>query len=180
MAHAKDGDDVAWQRVVVLHYKLVCWWCARSGVPTSDVDDLAQEVFAGAYKSFANFERESFRGWLWRITKNKIADYWQSRNKQTVAQGGSTIQEVLDQVEAESSSRDGAVDRATKLVFDAVVSLVRGEFTDRDWQAFWDVSVEGKTAAEVAENLGITRNQVYLAKSRIRRRIREEFGDGDL
>lgn len=177
LRQARAGNDHAWQRLVALHHKLVCWWCAKSGIPRSDIDDLAQEVFAGAYASFASFEHQSFRGWLWRITKNKIVDYWRRRQKETTAQGGSSIQELLDQVEAASSQRVGAVDRATKLVFDAVVALVQSEFSERDWRAFWDVAVEGMPVAEAAHKHGITRNQVYLAKSRIRRRIREEFDE---
>ena len=53
---------------------------------------------------------------------------------------------------------------------------MRGEFAEKVWQAFYSVTVENRTAAEVATALGISRNEVYLAKSRVLKRLREEFG----
>jgi RNA polymerase sigma-70 factor (ECF subfamily) len=94
-----------------------------------------------------------------------------------VAGGGSTLQQVLANVEADSSQDIGPADQATKILFDAVVRMVQGEFSEQDWQAFWQVTVEGKSAAEVAAALGITPNVVYLARTRIMRRIRKEFGN---
>jgi RNA polymerase sigma-70 factor (ECF subfamily) len=39
------------------------------------------------------------------------------------------------------------------------------------------VTVEDRRPAEVAQELGISTNAVYLAKSRVLVRLREEFGD---
>lgn len=55
--------------------------------------------------------------------------------------------------------------------------MVRSEFEDRTWQAFWRVAVEGHATAEVAADLGITANAVRQAKSRVLRRLRQELGD---
>jgi RNA polymerase sigma-70 factor (ECF subfamily) len=50
-------------------------------------------------------------------------------------------------------------------------------FEERSWQAFWRVVVEGQRLADVAAELGLTRNAVYIAKSRILRRLREAPGE---
>ena len=128
-------------------------------------------------KALADFEHRSFRGFLWTVTSNKIKDYWRTRQQQFVAQGGSDVQELLANIEVESSQSVGKVDTATRIVFDSVVKLVRSEFSDQDWKLFWDYAVDGKAAATVAEEHGVNRNQVFLAKSRILRRIRAEFGE---
>jgi RNA polymerase sigma-70 factor (ECF subfamily) len=57
------------------------------------------------------------------------------------------------------------------------LELVRLEFEDRTWQAFWRVTVEGQAAADVARDLGMSRNAVYIARSRILQRLHQEFGD---
>ena len=54
-------------------------------------------------------------------------------------------------------------------------SLIRGEFEERTWQAFYRVTVEGQAAKDVAEDLGVTPSAVRLAKSRVLRRLREEM-----
>jgi RNA polymerase sigma-70 factor (ECF subfamily) len=43
------------------------------------------------------------------------------------------------------------------------------------WQACWEFVVRDRPAAAVAAELGITVNAVYLAKSRVLRRLREEL-----
>ena len=45
--------------------------------------------------------------------------------------------------------------------------LVRSEFEPTTWRACWEVTVQGRPASEVAQELGISVNAVYLAKSRV-------------
>ena len=172
---AQAGEDAAWQRLVKVYSNLIAWWCRKSGIPAQDVEDVLQDVLAAVARSLPSYEHESFRGFLWSITSNKVKDYWRNWHRRAQSGGGGDVQEILDNIEAESKSSIGSVDVATKLIFDSVVQLVRGEFSERDWQVFWDYAVEAKDARSVAESHGVTRNQVFLAKSRILRRIRSEF-----
>jgi RNA polymerase sigma-70 factor (ECF subfamily) len=57
------------------------------------------------------------------------------------------------------------------------IDCVRGEFEPRTWQAFWRAFVDGHAPADIASDLAITVNAVYLAKSRALRRLREEYAD---
>jgi RNA polymerase sigma-70 factor (ECF subfamily) len=52
---------------------------------------------------------------------------------------------------------------------------VRGDFEPDTWAAFWRSAVDGRPAADVAAELGMTRNAVYLAKARVRHRLMTEF-----
>jgi RNA polymerase sigma-70 factor (ECF subfamily) len=175
VVRARQGDERAWERLERTHRRLVCWWCGKSAIPTQDIDDVVQEVFAALAIALPKYEHQSFRGFLWTIAQNKIRDYWRVRKTQPAIEGKS-VDELLAGVEAESNRGAGTTDQATKLVFDAIVQMVKGQFSEQDWRAFWKFVVDGNTAAEVATELGISRNQVYLAKSRILHRIRKEFG----
>lgn len=176
LARARQGDGAAWRRLEQAYRRLVFWWCAKGRVPASDIDDVAQETFAALAKSLGRFQRGSFRSFLWGIARHKIQDYWRSRQERLPMAEGE-VDQLLAGVEEESHSDSGRATQATKLVFDAIVETVRGEFSEQDWQAFWRFAVDGRTASDVATELGISRNQVYLSKSRILRRIRAEFGD---
>lgn len=171
---ASRGEAEAWWRLERTYRRLVCWWCAKGQIPSQDVDDVVQEVFVALAQALPRYEHESFRGFLWTIVRNKIRDYWRTKRTQLAVEG-KDVEELLDDVETESNRSVGAVDQATKLVVDAIVQLVKGQFSEQDWQAFWFFAVEGRPAAEVATALGISRNQVYLAKSRILRKIHLEF-----
>ena len=52
---------------------------------------------------------------------------------------------------------------------------MKTDFQPATWRACWENVVEGRPAAEVARELGITVNAVYLAKSRVLRRLHQEL-----
>jgi RNA polymerase sigma-70 factor (ECF subfamily) len=49
------------------------------------------------------------------------------------------------------------------------------DFEPNTWQACWQLVTSGDSVAQVAGRLGMTENAVYLAKSRVLRRLREEL-----
>ena len=51
---------------------------------------------------------------------------------------------------------------------------MRGHFQNRTWQAFWRTAVEGRSPREVAEALGLSVGAVYIAKSRVLARLKEQ------
>ena len=68
----------------------------------------------------------------------------------------------------------------SRLAFETeAVRRVRCEFEDKTWQMFWRIAVDGKNAATIAEELGVTPATVRKAKSRILRRLKQEVGDLD-
>ncbi len=52
---------------------------------------------------------------------------------------------------------------------------IRAEFAETTWQACWRVVVEGQAPPDVARALSLTVNAVYIAKSRVLRRLRDEI-----
>ena len=57
----------------------------------------------------------------------------------------------------------------------AALELIRGEYEERSWQAFWRVAVEGRSPADVATELGLSVFAVYQIKYRLTRRLRQEL-----
>lgn len=176
----KNNDSVAWHRLISTYGNLIRWWCKKAKVPVQDVEDITQEVFAALSKQLAGFEHQSFRGFLWTITCHKISDYWRSHKRTKSLTGGDELKSILDNIEAESNQSSGAVTMGTRVIFDSIVQLIRSEFADLDWRVFWEYAVDGKDASSVAESFGVTRNKVFLAKSRILRRIRMELGENSI
>ena len=68
--------------------------------------------------------------------------------------------------------------RADELDFDdtkvlAAIATAQTEFEETTWRAFWMSTVDGFSTTETAFELGITKNAVYLSKSRITKRLRQ-------
>jgi RNA polymerase sigma-70 factor (ECF subfamily) len=55
------------------------------------------------------------------------------------------------------------------------LQMMQTDFEPTSWKACWEVVVEGRSAGEVASQLGLTPAAVYVAKSRILRRLRQEL-----
>jgi len=51
-------------------------------IPTQDVEDVTQEVFASLYQSIASFKGDSsFSSWFYSIVSARIADYYRKRSR---------------------------------------------------------------------------------------------------
>ena len=61
------------------------------------------------------------------------------------------------------------------ILYQQAMELIRNEFSERDWQAFRLVVLDERRPKEAAAILRVSANTVYLVKSRILRRLREEF-----
>jgi RNA polymerase sigma-70 factor (ECF subfamily) len=179
LERVKMRDEDAWRRFVDLYSPLIYEWCRHCGLQPEDAADVGQEVFGGVAAGVARFRRDrpddSFRGWLWTITKNKVRDHFRRLEGKTRAQGGTKAQQQLAQVpeQAAESTGTGVVpDHRLEL---RAAEVVRAGVEPRTWRAFWLVAVEGQSPAIVAESLGMSLEAVYVAKFRVRRKIREEL-----
>jgi RNA polymerase sigma-70 factor (ECF subfamily) len=181
----RDQDADAWRRLVRLYYPLVRGWCQRSGLQAEDAADVAQEVFRALAGNVDRFEREggqnSFRGWLHGITRRQLLAHWRRRKAGTAAAGGSEAQQWFADLPAatddELSSVCAVFDDDRNGVLRRALQLLREGVAENTWQAFWRTTVDGHAPADVAADLGISVNAVYVAKARLLARLREDFGD---
>ena len=175
-------DDGAWRRLEALYGATVRGWCRRWGLAEADAADAAQEVFGAVVRGLADFRRDrpadSFRGWLWTVARNKARDHWRRQGDREAAAGGSTALEKLHQLAGDdgAASEEGRAAEEGALYRQAL-DLIKTEFEERTWRAFLLVTVEERPAADVAAELGMSPGAVYVAKSRVLKRLREEFAD---
>jgi RNA polymerase sigma-70 factor (ECF subfamily) len=169
-------DGPAWQRFIDLYGPVVYRFLCRRGVQDADAADLTQEVFQSVARAAGRLDydpaRGTFRGWLFAITRNKLADFLERRGRQPVGSGDSAALRRLEQEPdpdaAEQTCWDAEYQRQ---LFRWAAEQVRGGFAEPTWQAFWRTAVEGRPGAEVARELGMSVGAVYVAKSRVLARL---------
>ena len=173
---ARRLDPAAWRRLARLYGPLVYGWCRRRGLRPPDAEDVVQEVFLTVAARVADFRREpeggSFRGWLWTITRHKLGDW--IRRQKSREQAADADPSAWEDPGGPAGGDEGG---EAGSLYRRALDLIRAEFEEPSWQAFWRVAVEGEDPAAVAGDLGMTRNAIYIAKSRILRRLRECLGD---
>jgi len=182
LERVKARRPEAWERLVDLYGPVVYRWCRQSGVGREDAADVVQEVFSSVAAHVGDFRRDSpshsFTAWLATITRNKIRDHFRRRQGRPEARGGTHAQEQFLQVpELSELSQQSGGTWAGGALSRRALDLVRAEFENRTWEAFWRTAVDGQCPVDVAQDLGVTVNAVYKAKSRVLRRLRRELGD---
>lgn len=184
LSRVKARDPDAWSKLVRLYAPLVHSWCRASGLQPADAADVFQSVFQSVVEHVARFRKEqpgdTFRGWLRRITQNKIRDHFRRREQEPPGPGGSEAQQRFAQVSdgiVPDEEESGAKDDAELAVFHAALAGIRASFEERTWQAFWRTAVDGVSPADVAQELSMSPGAVRVAKSRVLHRLRSELGD---
>jgi RNA polymerase sigma-70 factor (ECF subfamily) len=180
LRRALAREPEAWERLVSLYSPLVHHWCRQGGIAQHEVADVTQEVFAAVASSLGQFRPDqpgtTFRGWMRGITRHKLLDHALDRGEPGI--GGTDAQVRLHQVPAPADELELSEDPAdVSGLYQRALRLVQHQVEDRTWKAFWKATVESRTTAEVAAELGISPNAVRLAKSHVLRRLREEMGD---
>jgi RNA polymerase sigma-70 factor (ECF subfamily) len=174
---AQRGETEAWKDLTDLYRPLILVWLKRQGVRASDVEDLSQEILLSVVKHLPSFQhsgqRGAFRSWLRTIVCSRTADYWRAIDVRTQATDGkgAAIQEIVDPESELNRVWDEEHDR---YVIQCLLDLVQQNFEPLTLQAFRRLTLDGISGAQAAQELGLSIHAVYLAKSRVLQRIRQE------
>ncbi len=179
-----ENDSEAWQQVVSLYGPVVRYWIRGAGLSGSDLADVFQEVFLALSRNIASFERQQgtakFRAWLKTVTISKVMDHFRRAGRQPVAFGGSTAVLRLGAIAdglgnaSEDEDGDGALAHSEDtFLAQRTLQVIKAEFREKTWNAFWRTAIDGRTSQEVAEELEMTALAVRKAKSRVMQRLKE-------
>jgi RNA polymerase sigma-70 factor (ECF subfamily) len=179
LVRIRDGRDTeAWRQFLEVYASLIYGFARKRGLQDADAADLMQEVLRSVASAAGRLEydpgRGSFRGWLYTVTRNKLTNFLHSRQRRLRGSGDT---DELERLEEQTARADGPVEwdqEYERRLFTWAAERVRGEFKEPTWQAFWQTAVEDRAAKEVAEALGLSVGAVYVAKSRVLARLKEE------
>jgi RNA polymerase sigma-70 factor (ECF subfamily) len=168
--------------MVRLYTPLVHYWCATFGLRGLDTEDVAQDVFQAAATSLASFRRDSdtdtFRGWLRGITRHKVLLHFRRQGRHPRATGGEAAWAELQEIAAPAESPGEAEDTQERDTLHwQALELAKAEFGVRTWQMFWRTAIEGRSPADLADELGVTPAAVRMAKYRVLRRLKQNFSE---
>ena len=90
--------------------------------------------------------------------------------------GDTEIKKVLDNHPTTSDEQEAAWDEDyEQRLFHWTADQIRQEFKEHTWQAFWKTAVDGQETKQVAEMLSMSLGAVYVAKSRVLARFKEQI-----
>lgn len=165
-----DGD--AWTEFVQTYEPLILAVACKRGLQHADAAEVTQDVLNRVAQSIGSWEPDpdkgTFRGWLYRVTRNLTIDHLRRNRRWHTASELEAIDEIPNP--SEDESREFRMEYERQL-FKWAAGQVRPSFNADNWQAFWLTSVDGQTVDHVAQQLGISRGKIYVARSRVMNRI---------
>lgn len=177
----EPGNNVAWQEFARLYGPVIYGFARKRGLQDADAADLMQDVMRRVSGAIGRLDYDrkqgTFRGWLFTITRNLIFNFLSARSIRPQGSGDTTTNKLLDQQPNADNRAEG--EEAWELEYQrrlAAIAMetIKREFQEKSWQAFWLTAVEGKSAGEVSQELKMSAGAIYVAKSRVLARLKEE------
>jgi RNA polymerase sigma-70 factor (ECF subfamily) len=169
---SKGVDPDAWKDFSDRYLELIRGFAIRYGLQAADCDDVAQEVLLALSKSMTDFiydpTKGKFRSYLKTVTLRMI--FQNLRQKK-----GQRVLSDIDSAER-NAYKSPDVEELWEKEWEQyhvrqAMKRIASEFNEQDRLAFSLYVVKNRPAAETAQQLGLSMDQVYQAKSRILKRL---------
>jgi RNA polymerase sigma-70 factor (ECF subfamily) len=173
----RDAHDAhAWRLWVNVYEPWLRDWLSRQGLQAADADDVLQNVLVAVRQGLAAFDHNgrpgAFRAWLRTILVRQVRLFWRRRPRQA-----EPAPDWLEQLEDPASDLSVRWEQEhNQQLVRRVLGVIQKDFEPETWEVFRLLILDDLPAAEVARRTGRSENAVYVIKSRVLARLREELG----
>ena|SRR2546427_5112859 len=193
LARLKNWDDQeSWQDFFNTYWRLIYSVAIKAGLSDAEAQDVVQETVLTVAKKIGVFKSDptigSFKGWLLRITRRRIADHFEKCGK--VGQSSSASAGGTPVLPSDDSTRTATIERVPdpvsfnldacweeewqKNLLHAATEKVKNCVSPKQFQMFELYGLREWPVQKVAATLGVSAAQVYLAKHRIANLLKKE------
>lgn len=175
------GDAAAWREFNAIYRPVVRSYAAHFGVPQQDLDDLVQDTFLAVSTLIGDFEydrsRGRFRSWLWSVTHRRVLKWQAGQRRAPIVPEDS---QFLDRVDDSAADLEKYWDKQWRQhALSFALERAQQHFSPRVFEAFRRYAVLGRPAKEVAEDVGMTVEHLYVSKGRVLAWVRQEVEQYD-
>jgi len=183
LGRLKNWDDQAsWEDFAQTYSKLIRGFAIQSGLTEPEAKEVEQETLLCVAKTIHQFEsnpeRGTFKAWLLKLTRWRIADQFRRRPPESarrpalppLSEDTPTIEKIPD-----DSNQDALWDAEwRKNILEPAVARAGRRVNPKHYQVFDLYAVRKWPAAKVAKEMGVTVVQVYLIYHRLTKQVRKE------
>jgi len=179
--------QAAWREFFERYAPAVYRVARLRGLGDSDADDVVQQVMLAVSSHIGGFEydrdRGKFRQWVRAVTQSKLTDL--HRRRQTRSVGGRAAETAVpleDYADEEPGPNEQWEQewRTQDMLY--CLDQVAADISPRRMRAFRMYTLEGVSAAETAEQLGVTVGHIYVTRNHVLKLVRqrmEELEEGN-
>lgn len=183
LTRLKDYDDQdGWQRFLDTYGGVVRALALQAGLTPVDADEVLQETLISVVKEMPKFQydpsRGTFKGWLFRITRRRIADHFRKATRKDHF-------EIMSEASWENLPESDLAKDPLNLFWEAewrihlvqkAIDLVKERVSPAQWQLFDLAAIQCWPTEKICALLQVNRAQVYMARMRVGRLLKSELG----
>ncbi len=168
------GNEPVWDHIDARYRPVLTGLARRLGLREADADEVAQQSLAEFVRAYRDGRYDRSKGrlssWILGIAHHTTLHALRSGRRE-VAVGATALSELPD----ESALRSIWEDERDRAILDQAISMLRDESAvdDRTLLAFELFALRGVPVAEVASRCDMNADQVYVAKSRVTKRLKK-------
>jgi RNA polymerase sigma factor (sigma-70 family) len=173
------GDHEGWQQFFDTYGGVIHALARKAGLSDNEADDVLQETLLSVAAEMPDFRydraRGSFKGWLFLVTRRRIADLIRKRvrHERHHTESGGPLEELAD---VTSGPLDAIWEEEWRLnQLQLAVDRVKRRVSPRQWQMFDLAALQAWPTDRIIALLGVNRAQLYMAKMRIGRMLKAEI-----
>jgi RNA polymerase sigma-70 factor, ECF subfamily len=172
---ARDGDDAAFNRVIVAYRKRILGTIARLIGRPEDVEDVGQEVFVRLYYSLDQLRTpEVFEPWLYRLTVNAAYDYLRRQRRRNESRMSDLSEQQVTMADASAGGKRSDEEfRRTKIR--ELVDELLGSVSEEDRILLKLKEVEGLSLRELEKIYSVNENALKVRLFRARQRVLKAY-----
>lgn len=161
------NDRTAWDELVALVSPFLHSIARRQGLNDEQAADLVQDVWVVLVRTLPAFRYDparSFRAWLARIVRRKLIDRWR--------QPGLPVVDTAEWPETLAPDEAFGEDEYRRWLVARALELLQQQGAPRQLHILHEYILKGRPGPEVAAELGMTPNALYLAERRLLAQLR--------
>jgi len=172
-----SNDTFAWSSFRDHFYPVIFNFAKTLGLSATDAEDAAQETMLTFLKAFRNgkYDREKghFSHWLFGIARRVILNFRKRLPREHFVADNTSGTSFWDMVTDENAVRHTWDTEWRRIMLERCLQQVRRELDQKVFKAFEMYALFQHTVEDVSKTLGMSRNAVYIAKSRVLSRLRQ-------
>ena len=166
-----QSNERAWREFVALYRPLLVRFAQARGLSKPDADDVAQDTLALLMRKMPEFEYDRHKGgfkrWLRAVVSFRVREHLRKRRDHSADTDDFARPQKRERTPEEAWERIWLQEHLRYSL-----EQIRPRMEAKTHAAFCRLVLDEWPVAKVCEALGLTANQVYIAKSRVGRQLR--------
>ena len=165
-----SGDEISWDEFYLKYAPIVKALAKFKGLDANAAEDVCQQVMLQFFKQSKTFKFDPdiarFRTYFGKIVNTRIADFFRKKKE-------FLSDEELPAIPIEPETENFFMDEWRKMLLQEAQDLLKMRVAPETYQAYELYAVQNRPVKKVAEYLDCSENQVYQAKKRCFKMMRE-------